>query len=357
VTQAQTNGVFHTQADTGERSASSGLDELLSKDLLGPSHVIEALTRAEIDVQIATAKKYPRSIRQFTQAATEMATLTEDVAASCMYALPRDGKTVDGPSVRLAEIVASAWGNIRVDARIVEVGETALVARAMCLDLERNQGQSVEVRRRITTKGNRRYSEDMIGVTAMAAISIARRNAIFAVVPRAYVDPIMEEARRVSIGTEKTLAARRKALIDYFTKAGIPPARLFATINVAGEQDITLDHLATLRGIATGIKDGTVGIDEAFPDTLRNGPTAAAMNAAVASTANTSPADPAAPVPSQAGSTTAAQTPAATPGLTPQDRLDAAASAHGSPGTGATGSAGAKRGKSTGDADAVPPWQ
>ena len=44
-----------------------------------------------VDVQVATARRFPRSITSFIRRATEMATLTPEIAASCVYALPRGG--------------------------------------------------------------------------------------------------------------------------------------------------------------------------------------------------------------------------------------------------------------------------
>jgi len=79
----------------------------------------ELVTRAEYDVQIATARRYPRSIKQFINTAMELVTLNEDVADDCIYALPRDGKTIEGPSARFAELILHAWGHTRAGARIV----------------------------------------------------------------------------------------------------------------------------------------------------------------------------------------------------------------------------------------------
>ncbi len=55
------------------------------------------ISRAEIDQQIATARAFPRSTKRFVTECMDMATLNEQVAADCIYALPRDGKTVEGP--------------------------------------------------------------------------------------------------------------------------------------------------------------------------------------------------------------------------------------------------------------------
>jgi hypothetical protein len=41
---------------------------------------------------------------------------------------------------------------------------------------------------------------------------------------------------------------------------------VFASIGVAGEVDITLDHLAVLKGYAQAIKDGEANIETCFPE-------------------------------------------------------------------------------------------
>jgi hypothetical protein len=245
------------------------LDDLLQGEIIPGSSVnpvVEALTRAEIDSQIATAKKYPRSLDRFYKDAVQMACMNESVASSIMYSIPRDGKQITGPSVRMSEIVASAFGNIRVEARIVEIGDDSVTARAMCLDLERNNAQTVEVRQRIKKSNGKRYTEDMINVTAQSAMSKAKRNAIFSVVPRVYVEPIMEEARKVAVGDQKTLGARRTAMLAHFASLGITAAQVYACVGVTGEADITLDKLAQLKGYATAIKTNEVDIDTVFPD-------------------------------------------------------------------------------------------
>lgn len=253
--------------DEGDSAGGGELDALLSKDLATvPSPMTEALTRAEIGIQVETAKKYPRSLTKFYADAMAMATLNEEVAASCCYAVPRGGKTIEGPSARMAEIVACSWGNIRTDARIVDVTDTEVVARGVCLDLERNNGQTVEVRVRITDKNNKRYNADMIGVASLAALAKARRNAIFVTVPRAYINPIYEAARQAAVGKAETLGKRRAQMMAHFAKLGILAARVFAAVGVPGENDITLDNLVTLRGYANAIKEGTATIEQCFPE-------------------------------------------------------------------------------------------
>lgn len=238
--------------------------ESVAVEVIQPS-ALEAITRGEIDVQIATAKRYPRSIAQFRKRALEMATLDEETAASCFYRLPRGGKAIEGPSVRLAEIVASAYGNIRVQTRITNVGDKTITAMAVVHDLETNVAYSMEVERGIIDKYGKRYKDDMVVVTGQAAQSIVKRNAIYSVVPRSYVDQIYREAQRVAVGDVSTLDDRRHKAIEHFIKSGITVDRIYAALGVNGEDEVTLDHLATLTGLKTAIRDGQTTLDESFP--------------------------------------------------------------------------------------------
>jgi len=219
----------------------------------------------EVDIQVATAKKYPRAVSQFKSRALAMATLDMETAESCFYALPRGGKTIEGPSARLAEIVASAWGNLRVDARVIDEDERFVYSEAVAWDLEANVAIRYSARRRITDKNNRKFNDDMIAVTANAACSIALRNAVFKVVPMAYVRPIWDACKKVAVGDAKTLADRRAVMMAHFQKMGLTPDRILAVIERKAVEDVTLEDLAKLKGLATAIKDGDTDIDQAFP--------------------------------------------------------------------------------------------
>jgi hypothetical protein len=227
--------------------------------------MLEAQTRGEIDIQVATAKRFPRSLRTFHQEALEMVTLTEQIAEQCFYALPRDGKTIEGPSARFAEIIASAWGHMRIEGRIVHEDDRFVTGRGVSWDMQRNVAIAYEVRRKITGKTNRKYSDDMVTVTGNAAASIALRNAVLKNIPKAYWEPLYLAARQVAVGNAQTLVDRRAHMLAYFQKMGVPPARVFATLGVTGEADVTLDQLATLKGLATAIKEGDTTVDQAFP--------------------------------------------------------------------------------------------
>src|ERR1700677_598981 len=109
------------------------------------------LARAELDTQISTAKAYPRSSTSAVEYATQLATMDEATAQSCFYCLPRkekDGtkKEIRGASIRLAEIIMCAWGNLHVASRIIENDGRHVTAEGVAWDLQTNVKSSQQVK-------------------------------------------------------------------------------------------------------------------------------------------------------------------------------------------------------------------
>lgn len=243
--------------------------EYIEPEIMAPT-VIEAQERAQIDIQISTAKRYPRQISLVKQRMLSFATLDEETAAGCFYTLPArkggDGKHLQGPSVRLAEIAIASYQHIKAGSRIIADDGKFITAQGVVHDLENNVCVSIEVKRRVTNKDGCRYSDDMIATAGNAACSIALRNAAFRVIPLALVKPVYEAAKRLAVGDAKSLVQRRAACIEHFGKLGISKERVCAAVQCRAAEDIQIDHLETLMGFATAIKDGEVKIDDVFPE-------------------------------------------------------------------------------------------
>lgn len=221
-----------------------------------------------IDTQVATARRFPRVMTNFLRRATEMATLTPQIAQSCIYAVPREGKMIEGPSARLAEIVAHAWGNMRIQAGTNDVGDADrfIVGRGEAWDVEANVAIAFEVKRRITKASGQRYGDDMVMTTGNAAASIALRNAVFKAIPASFWKPIYDECRKVIAGDVATFATRRDEMIKAFGIMGVTEERLCAAVGVKGRADIGMDQIVSLRGFYNALKDGETTIEEAFPE-------------------------------------------------------------------------------------------
>jgi hypothetical protein len=238
-------------------------------EIMEAPSAVQAVVTAEIDRQIATAKQHPRDVKQALKDAAELATLTEPLARECMYALQRKdaaGKKViiEGPSIRLAEIIAATWGNCRYGSRVVEEGREFVTAQGFFADLQQNTAMTFEVKRRITTRSGARFGSDMIAVTANAACSIAMRNAILKGIPKPIWEAVYQQTRKVALGDARSLPKRRDAAIDFFVKAGAAEADVLAFLSIEHRTDITLEHLGVLYGLAEAIKAGEVEAVTAF---------------------------------------------------------------------------------------------
>ena len=228
---------------------------------------VAVLQSAEIDSQIATAKRYPRDVDAFRDQARKMATINEAVARGCVYALPRDGKFIEGPSARFAEIMISAWGNCRAGARIIGQDGQFITAQGVFHDLERNVAITFDVRRRITNRQGKTYSADMIAVTGNAAASIALRNATLRGIPGALWNDIYEATREAIKGDEATVEERRKVALTIFNdKYGIESKTVFDLLDVGGAKDIGQEELVSLRGILAALNDGEVTVENLLRD-------------------------------------------------------------------------------------------
>lgn len=221
----------------------------------------ERALRAEVDIQISTAKRFPRVLSKFRDAVLTVAELDRDVARSMFYSVPRGGKKVEGPSIRLAELVACKWGNLRVTARFDQIDDEAVVAVATAHDLETNSAVTMPERRSILSRDGGRFTADMINVTMKAAAAIARRNAIFAVVPRAIIDPIWKRCKVLALGKGMTIEDQRAEAVEHWGIQGVSELEMCSFVGRERVDDLTLDDLGTLIGLWTAIETGETSID------------------------------------------------------------------------------------------------
>mgnify|MGYP000804895999 FL=1 len=227
---------------------------------------VDALERANVDSQVATAKRYPRDIRRSIDNSVVMATMNQETAQSCSYALPRGGKPIIGPSVHLAKIIVSNWGNMRTEAKVVQITEKQVISRGTCWDLETNVASAFEVRRNIIDSKGRRFSDDMITVTGNAANSIAYRNAVFSVIPKAITDRVYYAAQKFITGdlsdSDKLLKTRTNILNNFKNTYGIVENEVVKLCGKQTVNQIGADEISMLMGTIQALKDGDTTVDE-----------------------------------------------------------------------------------------------
>lgn len=225
----------------------------------------DALERANVDIQVATAKRYPRDMKRSIDNSIFMATMDVQTAQTCGYVLPRGGKQITGPSVHLAKILVSNWGNMRTEAKVVQITDKQVISRGVAWDLETNVASAFEVRRSIIDSKGRRFNDDMITVTGNAANAIAYRNAVFSVIPKAVSEKIYQAAQRKITGdlsTEEQIIARRTKCLEHFkNEYNITEEEVLKLIGKQTVNQIRAAELAVLIGINQSLSDGDTTVD------------------------------------------------------------------------------------------------
>lgn len=254
------------------------------------STALQQMTKAEYDMQITTAKRFPRDLQKVRMNALSLATTDAEIARSCFYGLKRGGKKIEGPSVRLAEIMASQWQNLRIQSRVVDTTESMIRAQGVAHDLENNVAYSSEVAVRITDRNGKRYSDDMIVVSGNAACAKAMRNVVFKAVPYAYVKPILEAAKSTAIGNQATLNDRKSKSLERFKGMGVTMEQLVSYLEVNSWEDVGLMELEDLLGAYTAIETGDTTVEETFKPKVKKAPEQ--PETAPATTSAQTPGDP-----------------------------------------------------------------
>jgi hypothetical protein len=251
--------------------------EIIESEEIG---VYNSGEKAAIDIQVATAKQYPRSVKKAIDNSIAIATLDKETAETCTYSLPRGGKKINGPSVHLARIIAQNWQNLRIESKVVGITQNQVISEAVCFDLETNYAVKVQVRKNILqnefSNGNAtgrkvKMNEDMITVTGNAANAIAYRNAVFAVIPKAVTDKVYSAAKNMITGdlsTEEKLIKKRKAILDGFLdNYTVTEDQILEVLGLRSVNQIKQDEIAELIGLAQAIKDGDTTIFDTFGKT------------------------------------------------------------------------------------------
>lgn len=234
------------------------------------------MVRAEIDLMISTAKAYPRDVNKAIEYATMLATFDEETAQSCFYVLPRKDKNgvkveIKGPSIRLAEIMANAWGNLHAATRIVENDGKHITAEGVAWDLQSNVKMAMQNKVSIIFgqkdgKGGYTANADMQTMLSNAASAKAMRNAIFKVIPKALVNRVYERAMVASVGDTKSssITVKVQEVFTKLAKMGIDKEMILEYYERPTLNDITADDLRSLIGVGTAIKDKMISVDDVF---------------------------------------------------------------------------------------------
>jgi hypothetical protein len=258
---------------------------------------------AEVQAKLIIAKRFPRdpahAYEQIMQTCKRHA-----FAEASSYSFPRGGETVSGPSIRLAEELARAWGNVDFGVRELSQKDGVSEMQAFAWDLETNviSTQNFTVKHeRHTRQGVTRLTDprDIYELTANLAGRRLRAR-ILAIIPPDLVQAAEEEcARTLAGGNGVPISDRVKKMVAAFAKFDIQVSHLEKHLgHPLGE--CTGEELANLTKIHNALRDGMTKPSDVFDLPKPAAPAAAAVNVAVGKVKGKQAEKPAEPAPSAA---------------------------------------------------------
>lgn len=214
----------------------------------------------EVQGMMVLAKKFPRD-EQEAYARIMQACQRKGLAEAALYSYPKGGTQVTGPSIRLAEACAQAWGNL--DFGIVELeqrdGESTVLA--YCCDLQTNTRQSkiFQVRHERKAGGQIKRLDDPREIYELTANSGARRlrACILGVIPGDVIDAAVEQCDKTMRGANKEPLVDRVRVMatkfqeDFQVTVAMLEKRLGHKLDATNEQE-----MVSLRKIYTSLRDG-----------------------------------------------------------------------------------------------------
>ena len=231
---------------------------------------IEGDTRGEHEVKaaIVLARRFPRDETDAI-ARIDRSCQRAGLAEVALYTYPRGGAQVEGPSIRLAETMAQAWGNIHFGVKEIHQTSEHSVMQSYCWDLETNvrQEKTFTVRHEYLANKKKKKLTDPRDIYEYTANMAARRlrACILAILPGDVTERAVERCRKTMTEQhDQPLADRISDMVIGFrnhygvTKKQLE-VRLGHTIETTSEAE-----MVTLKGIFRSVKDGMSAVKDHF---------------------------------------------------------------------------------------------
>lgn len=247
----------------------------------GMIQIAQSRQAQEVQAAMVIAQKFPRdTMKSYSRIMEDCKRKT--LAEKSVYAYPRGGTTVTGPSIRLAECMARAWGNM--DFGITELERKAAVGSipgesvimTYCYDLETNtKSTTVFTVRHARDKniklenGQRKKIQEQLtderDIYEMIANQGARRlrACILKMIPVDIVESAVEQCEKTMAGGNGPLIDRVRAVVVAFQAYGVTQEmienRLGHKIEATSEAE-----LVQLKNMGNSIKDGAAAREDFF---------------------------------------------------------------------------------------------
>lgn len=243
--------------------AQTGMDMGMLTPIMTPALMREMAT---VYSQMAMAQARPRNMADIQNRLMNICA-RESLAAVSTYAYAKGGTDVSGPSIRLAEAIASAYGNFKYGFEVTERSNGNSKVRAYAFDMETNtQAERIyDVPHwRDTKSGGYQITESREIYELEANMSARRMRAcILEIIPKDVVDFALEQCNN-TLSTKLNLTPERiSSMVASFKEFGVTKEMIEDFIQRKVET-IHKTQFIRLRNIYGSLRDGMASPEDFF---------------------------------------------------------------------------------------------
>lgn len=238
---------------------SSALETLPAFGALANTESARAI--AQVQASMLLARAYPRD-EEMAVVKIEEACSRYSLAQKATYVYSRGGEEIHGPTIRLAEAISQAWGNMRSGVREVSRDYENGVSKCCAFAVDQQTGNEDEreffVRHWRDVRGNKGYrvttDRDIRELVANYGAR-AKRACIEAVVPKYVFEDALEACEQTLLREIRTDEDALKSMLHSFAELGVEQVHIEERINRA-LVDILPAQMIHLHKIYNSLKGG-----------------------------------------------------------------------------------------------------
>lgn len=254
------NQLQTTTKDTGFAAAVTGQDfsQIAIQQRNHATEVDVARSSKEVEAMVLMAKKFPRN--EHDAYAKLMNTCSRNkFAATATYSYPKGGQKVEGPSIRLAEAAARAWGNMQFGIREITRIKGKSVVESFCWDLESNVRSNIEFtveHTRDTKQGPKPLTSERDIYEIIANYGARRlRKCILELIPEDVIEDALNECNKAMHSNIGDIKEKIRAMTTKFKELGVQPEHIEKRLGNKLSA-CTVTQIVGLSKIYTSLNDG-----------------------------------------------------------------------------------------------------
>lgn len=221
---------------------------------------------AEVQAAMVIAQRFPRDPKIATDRILNACT-RPTLAEGALYSYSRGGSEITGPSIRLAEAAAQAWGNMQFGIRELEQrnGESTVEAYAWDVETNTRQVKVFQVAHKRHTKKGSYKLDDPRDIYELVANQGARRlrACILGVIPGDVIEAAVRQCEQTLKTTADTSPEAQEKLLKAFEQFGVSKAQIEKRIQCRLDA-IRPAQIIQLKKVYASLRDGMSDPSEWF---------------------------------------------------------------------------------------------